>query len=96
MPSQGAAHRPRVHADNAPVSLATPPTGWVEQIAFADRIILNKCDLVEKDDIAQLKVDIRAINRSADFIESVKSEVDPAKLININRFSKEETRLGDY
>merc|ERR1712060_557484 len=34
----------------------------VEQIAFADRILLNKCDLVEEDVLVEVEKRIRAIN----------------------------------
>merc|ERR1711879_628013 len=37
----------------------------VEQIAFADRILLNKCDLVENEaDLAEVEKRIRAINET--------------------------------
>ena len=37
----------------------------VEQVAFADRIILNKIDLVEEADLARVEKRLRAINAFA-------------------------------
>jgi len=59
----------------------------MQQVAFADRIILNKTDLVTENELTQLKHDVKSINKLADHITAVKSVVDPKMLININRFS---------
>ena len=48
-----------------------------------DRILLNKVDLVTRDEIADIKLSIRAINKSADIIECEQSRVDPRKLIGL-------------
>merc|ERR1711933_375380 len=49
----------------------------VEQIAFADRILLNKCDLVDsEEDLAEVEKRIRAINEIVPIRRTTNSEVD--------------------
>lgn len=42
----------------------------VEQIAFADRVLLNKVDLVDAAEIVELKAAIKEINIRADIHET--------------------------
>ena len=58
----------------------------VQQVAFADRILLNKTDLVEAPELAEVKEEIKAINALATTIESTFSKVDPNLLIGISCF----------
>eukprot|EP00729_Bicosta_minor_P004947 gene4947-5265_t len=55
----------------------------VQQVAFADRILLNKTDLVTPAELASVKEEIRSINAVATMIESSYSKVDPQLLIGI-------------
>lgn len=60
----------------------------VEQLAFADKILFNKLDLVpDEAERDQIKARIRAINSGAEIIECEQSRVDPTLLLNINSFS---------
>merc|ERR1711879_247740 len=60
----------------------------VEQIAFADRILLNKCDLVESEaDLAEVEKRIRAINESVAIKRTTNSEVDMDFILGIHAFS---------
>jgi len=61
----------------------------VEQVAFADRILLNKCDLVDKDKLEEVRKSVRGINANAEIIQSEYSKVEPSKLINISAFALE-------
>ncbi|CAD7955834.1 unnamed protein product [Amoebophrya sp. A120] len=61
----------------------------MQQVAFADRILLNKIDLVEKNELTQLKHDLKTINKLADTIECQNSKVDPKMLIGIDKFNLE-------
>lgn len=47
------------------------------QIAFADRVLLNKVDLVSKAELAELKETIYAINSFAEQVETERSKVSP-------------------
>ena len=59
----------------------------VEQIAFADKILLNKIDLVKDDEKQALVTKIRSINSRAAIIESHKSAVDVSEILGIKAFS---------
>merc|ERR1711862_666820 len=60
----------------------------VEQIAFADRILLNKCDLVDsEEDLAEVEKRIRAINEAVPIKRTTNSEVDMDFILGIRGFS---------
>jgi G3E family GTPase len=59
----------------------------VEQVAFADKILLNKIDLVTPAEIEAVKQRLRSINSFVDIIETTKSRVDPRLLLGISGFS---------
>ena len=58
----------------------------VEQIAFADRIILNKLDLVSPAEMAVVKRRIKAINAPASIYETTHSQVPLEEILNIRAF----------
>ncbi len=58
----------------------------VEQVAFADRILLNKTDLVTPEELEKVKVKIEGINKVAPIIPTLNSEVDLEKILNIQAF----------
>lgn len=60
-----------------------------DQIAFADIILLNKVDLVNKEELGVLEERIREINRFAVIHRAVKGNVDLRKLFNIGGFNIE-------
>merc|ERR1719392_639775 len=60
----------------------------VEQIAFADRILLNKCDLVESEaDLDEVEKRIRAINESVPIKRTTNSEVEMDFVLGIHGFN---------
>ena len=63
----------------------------VEQIAFADRIMLNKIDLVSGEELKEVESKIKSINRFAPMYHTENSIIDPANLINIGSFDLEKT-----
>ena len=63
----------------------------VEQIAFADRIMLNKIDLVSEEELDEVEIKIKSINRFAPMYHTENSIIDPANLINIGSFDLERT-----
>ena len=63
----------------------------VEQIAFADRIILNKIDLVSEEELEEVESKIKSINRFAPMYHTENSIIDPANLINIGSFDLDRT-----
>jgi len=60
----------------------------VEQIAFADRILLNKCDLVDnEDELKEVEKRIRAINEKVAIKRTTNSEVNMEFVLGIHGFS---------
>jgi len=58
----------------------------VEQVAFADKILLNKIDLVDEATIAAVTTQIRAINAVAEVIPCSHAEVPLDKVLGIRAF----------
>jgi len=74
----------------------------VEQVAFADKLLLNKVDLVSIDEKELVKTRLKAINRYADIVETQHSQIDLAVILNIKQFDlgrviemDEEFLIGD-
>ena len=61
----------------------------IEQVEFADLIILNKTDLVSAGDLARLRAIIKALNPDAQILETSYSKVPLEALLNTRRFSME-------
>jgi G3E family GTPase len=59
------------------------------QIAFADVIVLNKTDLVTKDELAEVEERIRAINPYANLHRAVKADVPLQAILERNAFDLE-------
>jgi len=59
----------------------------VEQIAFADRILLNKCDLATEDELQEVERRIRAINATVPIKRSTNSVVEMDYILGIRGFS---------
>ena len=58
----------------------------VEQIAFADRIVVNKIDLVDAEELAHLTSRIKAINSFAEITYATNAKVDLPSLLNVGAF----------
>ncbi len=58
----------------------------VEQIAFADVILLNKTDLVEPPQLEQLEQRIRSINALAKIYRTQNSEIEMSRLLGVKAF----------
>ena len=63
----------------------------VEQLAFADRVLLNKIDLVSDDEIKEVESRIKSINNFAPIYQTENSLIEPKELINIGSFDLERT-----
>ena len=63
----------------------------VEQVAFADRMILNKCDLVTEEDLTRVEARLRSINAIAAIQRSTQSNVSVDSVLNIHGFDLERT-----
>ncbi|MFL9893401.1 CobW family GTP-binding protein [Paraburkholderia sp. RL17-381-BIF-C] len=62
----------------------------VDQIVCADRIVINKVDLVGPDDIASLTQRIRGLNATAEIVESSYARIDLDRILGVgaNEFSQ--------
>jgi G3E family GTPase len=67
----------------------------VEQIAFADRIVLNKQDLVDAEDVAAVTRRIRGINAAATVLPAVRCDVDLADVLDLHAFDLEQILSAD-
>lgn len=61
-----------------------------DQIEFANSIILNKTDLVSKEQLEVLKGMLHKLNPGAKIIESVFGKIDPSLILNTGMFDYEE------
>jgi len=59
----------------------------VEQVAFADRLLLNKIDLVSADALEEVKTEIRQINNTAQMRTTQDSRIDMDFILGIEAFS---------
>ncbi|MDC7123993.1 MAG: GTP-binding protein [Spirochaetales bacterium] len=58
----------------------------IEQLEFANVILVNKSDLVNKDELDKVHKMIRATNSEAEIIDTTKSNVDLKKIMNTDLF----------
>ena len=58
----------------------------IDQIEFCDLILLNKTDLLTKEQIEEVTASIRDIQSEAEIIPCVNSKVDPAKILHGKEF----------
>jgi len=64
----------------------------IEQLAFADRIILNKIDLVPgEEEIAKIEKKLKSVNAFAPIFRTKNSVIHPKHLINIGSFDLKRT-----
>ncbi|NNH71319.1 GTP-binding protein [Nocardia uniformis] len=67
----------------------------VDQIAFADRIVINKVDLVDANTVREVEKTVRGINATADIITSRYAAVNIADVLGIGAFDMARTMSGD-
>ena len=61
------------------------------QVAFADRMLLNKTDLVSEADLTRVEARLRAINSFAPIVRCCKSQVSADSVLNIGAFDLKRT-----
>jgi G3E family GTPase len=57
-----------------------------EQIAFADVILLNKTDLVGRDELAAIEHQVRAVNPAARLHRMTRGDIELEKILNLGAF----------
>lgn len=70
-------------------------TQAADQIAFADRIVVNKVDLVTEQQLGRLEQRIRGINATTEIITSSYSAVDLEQILGIGAFDLTRTVAAD-
>ena len=66
----------------------------VDQVEFADVIIVNKIDLISQDEQDLLMASLHKLNPVAKVITAVKGKVDPSEILNTNLFNFEEAEVS--
>lgn len=66
----------------------------IEQIEFCTKIILNKVDDVAKEELAEVKAVIKALQPVAEIIEANYGRVDLAKVLNTNEYDYEKMAMS--
>jgi len=61
----------------------------VDQIEFANVLVISKCDLVDEDRLAQLESLLRRLNPTAKIVRSVRGNVPLKDILHTERFSEE-------
>jgi G3E family GTPase len=62
----------------------------IYQIEFCDVLILNKCDMLEEDELIELEGVLRTLQPRAKFIRSVHGKVAPTDILNTHLFNFDE------
>ncbi|PAE22218.1 cobalamin biosynthesis protein CobW [Bacillus sp. 7504-2] len=58
----------------------------IDQVEFCDVLIINKTDLVSKEELEKLEGVLRTLQPDAKMIHSIKGQVDPREILNTRRF----------
>jgi G3E family GTPase len=67
----------------------------VTQIVVADRILLNKSDLVPTAQLAEVEGRIRALNSSAPILRTVQARVDLSQILGLQSFESDALAMTD-
>jgi G3E family GTPase len=61
----------------------------IDQIEFCDLLILNKCDLVKKEELDKLEQVLKTLQPSAKIIRTVNAVINPKEILNTHLFNFE-------
>jgi len=61
----------------------------LDQVEFANVLVLNKTDLVDSETLSYLKQLLKSLNPTAKIIESSFSRIDPRSIVNTKLFDIE-------
>ncbi len=61
----------------------------MDQIEFCDVLLLNKCDLVDDDELDEIEAVLETLQPRASIVRTEFGEVDPAAILNTGRFDFE-------
>ncbi len=63
----------------------------IDQIETCDVLLLNKCDLIEPQELERLEQVIRQLQPAAKIIRTIHGQIDPAEILNTGLFDFEKT-----
>src|SRR5260221_52521 len=66
----------------------------VDQIVIADRIILNKVDLVGEPELASLETEVRKLNATAPILRSSHARVELEQILGIGAFNAQRRQIS--
>ncbi|MET3288184.1 UNVERIFIED_CONTAM: G3E family GTPase [Brevibacillus sp. OAP136] len=66
----------------------------IDQIEFCDVLILNKCDMVDADELAELELVLRKLQPTARLIRAEKGVVNPAHILHTGLFDFEKASMS--
>ncbi|KAK6951495.1 hypothetical protein Daesc_008030 [Daldinia eschscholtzii] len=66
----------------------------VDQVEFADIVIVNKCDLVSKEEVNRIKGVVSKLNPNAKVISTTKCRLDITEILDTRLFSYEKAALS--
>ncbi|NMO95021.1 GTP-binding protein [Paenibacillus lemnae] len=66
----------------------------IDQIETCDVLLLNKCDLVEEDELNKLEAVLRKLQPGAKLIRTRHGEIDPAEILNTDLFDLERVSMS--
>ncbi|KAI0411819.1 P-loop containing nucleoside triphosphate hydrolase protein [Xylaria grammica] len=66
----------------------------VDQVEFADVVVINKCDLVHKEDVNRVMGAVKNLNPGARIVTAVKASFDLHDILDTHMFSYEKAALS--
>lgn len=66
----------------------------VDQVEFADMILISKTDLVSEEELARLTAILASLNTEADIVPIQKGGIAPSRILGTGRFSFERAQLA--
>jgi G3E family GTPase len=65
----------------------------MDQVEFCNVLVLNKCDLLEKEELDTVEAYMRKLQPAAKIIRSIKGNIDPNEILNTHLFDFESSSL---
>ena len=66
----------------------------IQQIEFCNKIIINKVDMVSKEELGRVKAVVKALQPAAEIIETTHGNVEVGKVLNTNVYDFESTAMS--
>lgn len=67
---------------------------FIDQVEFADALVINKTDLVTPDELARLHAILRQLNRTAEILEAERGAVPLDRVLDTGRFDMEKAQAS--